>query len=256
MVAVDLYTKPSRLPHNSHFVQADVVDFCENDDYVDYFDLVVADHVLEHVPDIAQTVKGFHRVLRIGGRIHVGIPDATLFTDRFFHLIHPEGGGHVSKPTLESLTGIMAAHGLGRVEYRPWPDDWLWFRNLYDWRGRGIQYFSQEDIDYIADVFLRELTPDKGYYYGWEIIFEKQSECNSSTEAFVPPAVSEAIGAPPALSLSHSALPDQPNGMAPWSSLTEAEWNEFRHMLYVYRSLRHSPLYSILKTVARWLRLR
>jgi len=173
LVAVDLCSQPPSLLPGALFFQMDIVGFCRKDEFRGFFDLIVADHILEHVPDVGAVCEGFHRVLKEGGRIHVGIPDAMMFSERFYHLIHPEGGGHISKLTLQSLSDLMADRGLRRVDYRPWPEDWLWLKHLYDWKGRGIKYFSQEDLNYIADVFIKELTPEKGYYYGWEILFEK-----------------------------------------------------------------------------------
>jgi hypothetical protein len=177
MLAVDLYFKPPNLPPNSEFLMGDVANFCETSDkHKEYFDLVVADHILEHVDDPARFALAFNRVLAINGLVHVGIPDATMFTDRFYRLIHPDSGGHVSQLTLDSLTDIMISAGFDRVDYRPWPDDWQWFKRCYDWQGRGIKFITQAEIDYIANVFLKELTPEKGYYYGWEIIFAKREE--------------------------------------------------------------------------------
>ena len=182
LVAVDMYFKPSPLPPGARFVQSDLVGFCSQPEYEQHFDLCVADHVFEHVPDMAALARGLERVLIPGGQLHIGIPDATMFTDRFYHLIHPEGGGHVSQPTLESLTELLHAAGFTRVEHRPWPDDWRWLKESYDWKARGIRYFSQADLDFLADVFLKELTPEKGYYYGWEIVFRKDTSVARESE--------------------------------------------------------------------------
>jgi SAM-dependent methyltransferase len=173
LVAVDLFFKPEILPPRTRFVQADLVEFCESGETAGSFDLIVADHILEHVPDMAAVCHGLSRLLAECGTIHVGIPDARMFSDRFYHLVHPEGGGHISKPTLESVTELMSGAGMIRVDHRPWPEDWRWLRDCYDWKGRNIQHFSQEDVHFIVDVFLKELTPEKGYFYGWEILFRK-----------------------------------------------------------------------------------
>jgi predicted SAM-dependent methyltransferase len=173
LVAIDPFFPPENAPPACLFVQTDLTELCSNRQYHSHFDLIVADHVIEHVPDMAEACLGLGRMLADNGTIHVGIPDATMFTDRFYHLIHPEGGGHISKPTLQDLTRLMADAGLARLDYRPWPDNWRWLKECFDWRGRNIRYFSQMDMDYICDVFLRELTPEKGYYYGWEILFRK-----------------------------------------------------------------------------------
>lgn len=173
LVAVDLMEKPDHLPPNARFYMMDIVSFCQNVEFQGYFDLAVADHVFEHVPDPMAMADGLHQVLKPGGLVHVGIPDSTFFTDRFYHLIYPDGGGHISKLTLESMCEIMKSAGFTKVKHETWADDWRWFREFFDWQGRRIQYISNEDIDYIADTFVKELTPERGYYYGWEIIFVK-----------------------------------------------------------------------------------
>lgn len=44
----------------------------------DSFDVVVARHVIEHVPDIAKTLKNWANVLRHGGRLILAVPDDRL----------------------------------------------------------------------------------------------------------------------------------------------------------------------------------
>ena len=137
------------------------------------FDLVVADHVFEHVSDPHRLAKGLSIVTRKEGHVHIGIPDPLNFTERFFHLIHPEGGGHISKITKNEMIQMMNESGFSLQEYQDWIDDWQWLKKLYDWKMRGIQYFSQEDLDFIADTFIRELSPEKGYFYGGEYLFQR-----------------------------------------------------------------------------------
>lgn len=173
MVAVDLYFQPPALPANTRFKQSDLVEFCVQEENRGKFDLCVADHVLEHVPDPLLAMHAMNQVLVMGGLVHIGIPDAEMFTNRFYHLIHPDGGGHISKITHKTMEDIAAQAGFVVEEVNLWPDDWLWFRKLYDFKGRGLEYTTREDIDFLADVFLKELTPEKGYNYGWEFVVRK-----------------------------------------------------------------------------------
>ena len=173
LAAVDLLFTPPEMPPGAHFYQMDIAEFLKLPEYRSHFDLVAADHLLEHVPDPAEVLRGFHDVLQPTGMLHVGIPDASNFTDRFYHLVHPDGGGHISGLTFSSLAAMADAAGFEILRYRPWPDSWTWFKELFDPRAQGLKCVAQEDIDYIADVFLRELTPEKGYYYGWEVVFVK-----------------------------------------------------------------------------------
>ncbi|MBI5101602.1 MAG: class I SAM-dependent methyltransferase [Nitrospirae bacterium] len=176
MIAVDLIDIPSVLPPNTEFFLSDIESFCARKEFEGYFSLIMAEHVLEHFADPPQVAALFNRVLSMNGLVHVGIPDASMFSDRFFRLIHPEGGGHISQLTLESLKDIMAVAGFDLLIHRPWEECWAWLKNNYDWRARGIRHITQDEVNYIADVFLRELTPEKGYYYGWECVFEKKRD--------------------------------------------------------------------------------
>lgn len=137
------------------------------------FDLVVANHILEHVDSPENTIKGISKILNKNGIVYVGIPDGFNFTDIFYHLVHPENGGHVQRLIKEDIIKIFKKNGLKLISEKVWPDDWLWFEKCYDYKGRGVQFIDNKDIKYIADTFRKELTPDKGYYYGWELIFKK-----------------------------------------------------------------------------------
>lgn len=148
----------------------------ERVDWRGKFDLVVANHVLEHVADFPGTVKGIARLLKKGGMVYAGFPDHRNFTDIFYHLIHPNNGGHIQLLTDDSVEKEFAKHGVKLVSKRVWPDDWLWFEKLYNWKTYmwpENKFLSQEKIGYLANVFRKELTPKKGYIYGWEMVFEK-----------------------------------------------------------------------------------
>jgi SAM-dependent methyltransferase len=147
----------------------------ERVDWLGRFDLVVANHVLEHVDDVDAVVRGISRLLQPGGIVYAGFPDSEDFTDIFYHLIHAEGGGHVQLLTRESVLALFGRHGFELVTCNHWPDDWLWLQRLYDYRARGIVYMDQRRIDYLADVFRKELTPERGYFYGWEMVFQLSS---------------------------------------------------------------------------------
>ena len=190
---IDLYFFPHQGKENLHTYKLDAVDLDRFDrerkiaeivggkerrvkvDWAKAFDLVVADHVFEHVSEPERLAAGISSVAKPGAYLHVSIPDPLNFTDRFYHLIHQDegGGGHVSQIEKPHMIALMEDNGFELVEFKDIPDDWLWLKNLFDWRSRGIRYISQEDIDFIADTFLRELTPEKGYFYGGEYLFKK-----------------------------------------------------------------------------------
>lgn len=93
-------------------------------DWKEKFDLVVADHIFEHVSDPKRLAKGISVVIQKGGYVHIGIPDPLNFTERFYHLIHPEGGGHISKITKEEMIRMMTHNGFVLQAYKDWADDW------------------------------------------------------------------------------------------------------------------------------------
>lgn len=144
------------------------------------YDLIVADHIFEHVDSPRDLAKSIAHALKPDGLVHVGIPDATNFTDRFYRLIHPNGGGHIAQFTRDSMIALMEECGFSLLSVRPWYDDWLWFEKLYDLNYNNITHLTNEERVWLANVFRKELTPEKGYYYGWEYMFRMQSASGAS----------------------------------------------------------------------------
>lgn len=137
------------------------------------FDMVIANHVLEHVESPEGLIEGAARLLKPGGTIYAGFPEATNFTDIFYHLVHPDGGGHIQKITKDGALRLFEKNGFKLVSCEPWPDDWKWFELCYNPVAHGIKTIEPHEIRYLCDVFRKELTPEKGYHYGWEMVFEK-----------------------------------------------------------------------------------
>lgn len=234
MVAVDLYNQPAAFPSHTEYVQEDIAAYCETAPFEGAFDLVVADHILEHVYDPPRVALGFNRLLSLGGLLHVGVPDASNFTDRFYRLIHPDLGGHISQFTRASLLSTLEQAGFECLAIRPWGDDWGWFRNLYDPHSYQVMWITKDDIHYIADVFKRELTVEKGYFYGWEAVFVKRAQRE------LPPPPSQA-GAEPA----GAGTPDSEAPYIP--PLSAEEIVELRWIASQSRRFKRSPLYQWLK---------
>ncbi|MBU1117753.1 class I SAM-dependent methyltransferase [Patescibacteria group bacterium] len=140
---------------------------------VNKFDFVVANHVLEHVSSPSNLIKGISKLIKKDGLVYIGFPESTNFTDIFYHLIHSEGGGHIQKLTKNFIENLFKQNGFKTLHIGKWPDDWLWFEKQFDFKGRNIKYINQKEIKYLADVFRKELTLKKGYFYGWEMVFKK-----------------------------------------------------------------------------------
>jgi SAM-dependent methyltransferase len=151
---------------NNHFIHQRI-------NLINKFDMVVANHVLEHVKSPANLIKGISKLIKKNGLIYIGFPESTNFTDIFYHLIHAEGGGHIQKLTKDTIENLFIKNGFKTLHIGKWPDDWRWFETQYDFKGRNIKYTNQKEISYLASVFRKELTLKKGYFYGWEMIFKK-----------------------------------------------------------------------------------
>lgn len=151
---------------NNHFTHQRI-------NLINKYDMVVANHVLEHVKSPKNLIKGISKIIKKGGIAYVAFPESTNFTDIFYHLIHSEGGGHIQKLNKTTIESLFHENGFKTLHIGKWPDDWLWFETQYDFKGRKIKYTNQKEISYLADVFRKELTLKKGYFYGWEMVFQK-----------------------------------------------------------------------------------
>lgn len=188
VTGVDAFFEPSKKTKNYKYLKMDAMKlgdeegilkkiqnkFKIGDNIFNTFDLVVANHVFEHVENPEKLAKGVSNALKSGGRAFISIPDPENFTDIFYHLIHPDGGGHVSLIKKERMIEMMKNNGFELESYNDIPDDWLWLETLYDWKSRSVKYFSDDKMKYIANVFRKELTPQRGYIYGGEYVFKKK----------------------------------------------------------------------------------
>src|SRR4030042_1001389 len=194
ITGIDLYFFPKKIPNNVKLYNFDASKLSkitkgikvkrykknifkkftsEVVDWENKYDMVVANHVLEHVSSYEDTIKGIAKICKKGAMVYTGFPDANNFTDIFYHLIHPEGGGHIQKLTRDNIYKEFKKNGFKLLECNVWPDDWLWFEKTFDYKEREVKFVNQKDISYAAELFRKELTPKKGYFYGWEMVFEK-----------------------------------------------------------------------------------
>ena len=184
--AFDLYNKPPSFERSGNQISFSKTDVSKPDnlsEYLNSFDIVVADHIFEHVSDPYGLALGCNKILKQDGLLHIGIPVGNNFTDVFYRLIHSDGGGHIVKYTKEELIELMKLHGFELVEVDIWPDNWSWFDELYSnektLKHYNITSVTTEDIKYMAEVFKKELTVDKGYFYGYEFLFKKIKDIDS-----------------------------------------------------------------------------
>lgn len=114
--AFDLYNEPQNTFDYVSFSKKDVTKLHEARKLKGKFHLVVADHIFEHVKAPSGLASSIFHILQPNGYLHVGIPDASNFTDRFYRLIHPDGGGHIQQFTRDSFLKFITAYGFELIE--------------------------------------------------------------------------------------------------------------------------------------------
>jgi SAM-dependent methyltransferase len=76
-------------------------------------DAAFAIHVLEHVPDVEETLGALAALLAPGGRFHFEVPNAASLQARIFgrRWLHLEADLHVHHFTPESFSALLSRHG-------------------------------------------------------------------------------------------------------------------------------------------------
>jgi len=171
--AYDLYSAPKIVKKNFHFYQKDITKLAGEKGLKGWYDLVVAAHVFEHVGNAAGLMQTISFLSGKRSFLYAAIPDATNFTDRFYRLIHRDSGGHVSQFSRDSFVDLAKQCKFELLEAHPWADDWVWLERLFSLERYNVKFFTQEELQYIVEVFRKELTLEKGYFYGWEFLFQK-----------------------------------------------------------------------------------
>jgi SAM-dependent methyltransferase len=71
------------------------------------FQLVIANHSLEHFPALTDTLREVSRILQPGGGFYVAVPGVTTLMDRIYRWMG-RGGGHVNAfRTAEEVAGLV-----------------------------------------------------------------------------------------------------------------------------------------------------
>ena len=96
------------------------------DQFKNKYDLLVADHIFEHVEDMNGMMETIDWISKPKSVVHVGIPVANNFTDTFYRLIHRyNSGGHLQRFVYEDIIKMMDRIGLKLVTSEIWEDDWV-----------------------------------------------------------------------------------------------------------------------------------
>jgi SAM-dependent methyltransferase len=164
-----------KTPPNMKRQIGDVCDLYVREELKGQFDMIFCEHVYEHVENPRELTASIYHCLRDRGYLHVSIPDSNNFTDRFYHLIFPSGGGHIQQYAHDEFIAGFIEFGFEKIGEGIMGDNWSWFENAYSIikTTHDARYFGEKEIRYIADVFRKELTLSRGYHYGWEFIFKK-----------------------------------------------------------------------------------
>jgi SAM-dependent methyltransferase len=80
------------------------------------FDLIILSHVLEHLRDLHQAVRGLEPLLQSGGHIYIEVPDASEYASHVaapFQDFNTEHINHFSMRGMENLMGQLGFSGHG-----------------------------------------------------------------------------------------------------------------------------------------------
>jgi predicted SAM-dependent methyltransferase len=174
--AFDLYNDTTQDTEDKKFYKLDVTKLKGNSSLKGKYDLIVADHIFEHVSNLNGLLESIKWISKSGTIIHIGIPDSSNFTDILYRLIHRfKSGGHIQKLTDKGIIKLMNSIGFELVSSEIWEDNWVWLEKLFSLKFNKVENVTQKEIQYLANVFRKELTLNKGYWYGFEFVFKRRN---------------------------------------------------------------------------------
>lgn len=158
-----------------NFFKKDFTRLYKLDNLKEKYDLVIADNVYSSKKNTDELTLSIKHILKPDGFIHIGIPDSGNFTDCFYRLVYPDGGGHIQDFTKETMIELMKKNGFSPYKVSEWKEDWMWLESSLDLEHYQREYISKADLTYIANQFRKELLSEKGYFYGWEFLFVREN---------------------------------------------------------------------------------
>ena len=111
LYGIDVIEEYVRLSNNKNIKVGNVYDIPFEDNY---FDLIVLDHVLEHLVDLKTVIKELKRVLSRDGFLFIGLPDASRYDNMIFWFTIRE---HVQHFDLEHLDLLFDSNGFELLDY-------------------------------------------------------------------------------------------------------------------------------------------
>ena len=161
----------------------------------DVFDAIVSNHSLEHFDDLSGALQEVARVLKSGGGLYIGVPDASTMSDRLYRWL-ARGGGHVNPFTsARDLAARIEKMGIPHVATRTLCTSFAYL-NRHNPGSRGSRRIwllgggtelSLLAITYIASLADRFLKT-RLRVYGWAFYFgniEGPVDCRTWTNVCI-----------------------------------------------------------------------
>lgn len=111
LYGIDVIEEYVELSNNKNIEVGSVYDIPFDDNF---FDVIVLDHVLEHLVDLKSVIKELKRVLSREGFLLIGLPDASRYDNMIFWFTIRE---HVQHFDLEHLDLLFDSNGFELVDY-------------------------------------------------------------------------------------------------------------------------------------------
>jgi SAM-dependent methyltransferase len=143
------------------------------------FDVVIANHSLEHIQHLHPALEEIGRVVRPDGSLYLAVPDASTFSDRLFRWVY-RGGGHINPfrsagalaADISQATGLKLAGGRALYSSFEYLNRY-YFQPRTPWRLKLVGNGNRRSIivlSYAARLFDR-LFRTRASAYGWSLYF-------------------------------------------------------------------------------------
>ena len=107
------HTKNTKTTASKRTLNVGINDACSLPFEDNSFDVVVLDHVLEHLIDLKSAMKEIKRVLDKGGLCHINVPDAERYNDIYWYIMRE----HIQHFKLSNLKLLAQNTGFELVSY-------------------------------------------------------------------------------------------------------------------------------------------
>jgi SAM-dependent methyltransferase len=143
------------------------------------FDVVIANHSLEHIVGLQAALQEIGRVIRPAGSLFVAVPDSSTWSDRIYRWVY-HGGGHVNPfaSLAELVEQIQSGSGLPATGHRLLHTSFgfLERRHFKPRPRRRMWLFGNGSYTVVAMLGYLARLLDRGFgtrfsIYGWAVSF-------------------------------------------------------------------------------------